>query len=76
MSKADGLLEWLDMEDGTRTAIVRIGGRTGMMVIKSFDETRLVELVLVLGSVIGASPTVALEEIAQTWMEQVGGEPG
>jgi hypothetical protein len=76
MPKADGLLEWLDMEDGTRAAIVRIGERTGMMVIKSFEGTRLVELVLVLGSSIGASETAILEEIAQSWMERVGGQPG
>ena len=76
MSKADGLLEWQDMEDGTRAAIVRIGDRTGMMVIKGFEGTRLVELVLVLGSSIGASQTAVLEEIAQSWMEKLNGEPG
>jgi hypothetical protein len=76
MSKADGLLEWIDMEDGTRAAIVRVGGRTGTMVIKSFEGTSLVELVVVLGSATGASQTAALEEIAQTWMERINGEPG
>jgi hypothetical protein len=73
---ADGLLEWLDMEAGTRLAIVQVGGRIGTMAIKSFDGTGLVELVLVLGSVTGADQTDALEEIAQSWMERIGGEPG
>jgi hypothetical protein len=75
MTKENGLLEWVDADDGTRQAIVRVGGRTGMMIIKQFEGTQLIECVVNLGSAVGASQMAVLEEIGQSWMERVGGEP-
>jgi hypothetical protein len=54
MTKLDGLLEWFDVEDGSRHALLRLGGRTGLAVISTYKGSRQVEIIISLGSATGA----------------------
>jgi hypothetical protein len=77
MATRDGMLEWADEPDGSRKCNIGVGGRIGWITIKELHKDNFqIEAWFALGSV-GGGPEgrQSAEEIAQSWIDTIGGEP-
>ena len=75
MPTVDGLLDWYVDEDGLRCANIRVGERHGTMRLAPFGKLTRVEVMFPLIASSSGQESTYLLETAQSWLDNVGGEP-